>query len=104
MSKKLLPCPFCGGEAELKVNLEMGGTQYQVLCKECPTTVGRYWCWNEKEAIEYWNTRKPIEDVLKRMESFEKAWEEESVKNYPPAKHKAKSWNKAIELVKALLN
>ena len=65
---KLLPCPFCGGEAKLEINREMGGTQYQVLCTKCPTTVGRYWFWKKEDAINLWNTRKPIQEIVERLE------------------------------------
>lgn len=54
---ELKPCPFCGNEAKLKINTEMGGTNYQVLCTQCPTTVGRYWYWNQEDVIETWNKR-----------------------------------------------
>jgi Lar family restriction alleviation protein len=65
---KLKRCPFCGGEAKFEINREMGGTQYQVLCTKCPTTVGRYWFWKKEDAINSWNTRKPMQDVLERLE------------------------------------
>ena len=49
--KKLLPCPFCGGEAEI-VSSEFG---IHVKCKNEK-------CWNidyhsEQQAIKAWNTR-----------------------------------------------
>ena len=56
-NEELLPCPFCGGKAEIKENTEMGGRQYQVLCTNCPTTVGRHWYWKKKYVIKAWNTR-----------------------------------------------
>ena len=68
MSEKLLPCPFCGGEAKVQINTEMGGSQYQVLCTECPVTVGRYWYWNKKDAIKAWNTRKPMEQIVEKLD------------------------------------
>ena len=67
---KLLPCPFCGGEAKFEINREMGGTQYQVLCTKCPTTVGRYWFWKKEDAINSWNTRKPMQDIVERLEDM----------------------------------
>ena len=65
---KLKRCPFCGGEAKLEINREMGGTQYQVLCTKCPTTVGRYWFWKKEDAINSWNTRKPMQEIVERLE------------------------------------
>ena len=53
----LKKCPFCGGEAEIFCDTEMGGTQYRVRCTNCPADVGRYWYWKEKDAIEAWNRR-----------------------------------------------
>ena len=65
---ELKKCPFCGGEAKIEINTEMGGTQYQVLCTKCPVTVGRYWFWKKEEAIKAWNTRKPLERIVERLE------------------------------------
>lgn len=70
MSNDLKPCPFCGGEAELKCNTEMGGTQYQVKCKQCPTTVGRFWFWKSEDAIEAWNARKPIDKTIEQLKEM----------------------------------
>ena len=52
---KLLPCPFCGGEAKVS-NLNFN--QYLIFCKDCwaetkPTT-------GLENTITKWNTRKPI--------------------------------------------
>ena len=58
MSKiKLLPCPFCGGEAiECKT---------KVICSECTCTVyGR----NIDIARKLWNTRKPMERIIEQLE------------------------------------
>lgn len=48
---KLLPCPFCGGEAEIR---EQGGVTY-ITCLSCFTqTLGKY---GKQRAITEWNTR-----------------------------------------------
>ena len=54
---KLLPCPICGEEAlECKT---------KVICSKCTCTVyGR----NIDIARKLWNTRKPMEWILTRLE------------------------------------
>ena len=48
---ELLPCPFCGGEAETWD----GAGPWHVVCTECGT-IGSP-CLSEAEAIEAWNSR-----------------------------------------------
>lgn len=69
---KLLNCPFCGGEARLQRRAKKHG--YYVVCKSCGcrTPYFQYqFDSNEKlreEAITAWNTRKPMERILERLE------------------------------------
>ena len=69
MSKKLKPCPFCGGEAfYIKI---MGNYEkpHEIYCSKCDgaITEGR----SEKQVVTNWNTR-PIEDALnKRIAELE---------------------------------
>lgn len=58
---KLLPCPFCGGEAEL-----VGDNYHWVLCKGCKG--GSHAFKTVEEAINAWNTRKPVERILEKLE------------------------------------
>lgn len=62
---KLLPCPFCSGEAlECKT---------KIICSECSCTVyGR----NIDIARKLWNTRKQMERILERLEKRKKQLEE----------------------------
>ena len=60
---KLLPCPFCGGEARLingipKINY--------IKCKRCQTMTSS----SEviEHVIELWNTRKPIDRIVEQLE------------------------------------
>ena len=69
---KLLPCPFCGGEVEMAVDsVDAYSNAYTFCCDNCYMYTA-YQFSNEKEAIEYWNTRKPMERILTRLEECEK--------------------------------
>lgn len=77
---KLLPCPFCGGEAEFVRDTErkdiFGSSDYvYVRCKKChaQTTKIYYSAEFHKLDEEYalaekaWNTRKPMERIVERL-------------------------------------
>lgn len=82
MTDRLKECPFCGGEGKLEINREMGGTQYQVLCTNCPTTVGRHWFWKKEDAINSWNTRKPMDRIVERLKEVSFIdWDEKYIDN-----------------------
>jgi Lar family restriction alleviation protein len=49
---KLKPCPFCGGEAEVKSFRE---DMIFAQCKECLTTTNKYL--SPERAVNAWNTR-----------------------------------------------
>lgn len=79
MSKtKLLPCPFCGGEALLD--------REDIFCDDCHLSMkiddrvynGEAENYEEakKQSIEAWNTRKPMDDIVEQMKKAE------SVKNF----------------------
>ena len=59
---KLLPCPFCGGEAEIGAstiwctNEYCGSELYHPLL-------------SREELIKQWNTRKPMERIIERIEN-----------------------------------
>lgn len=59
---KLKPCPFCGGEAELIGEY----SNIFVFCSECRCSTEILN--TERKAIQAWNTRKPVEAVLDRLE------------------------------------
>jgi hypothetical protein len=71
MSKiKLLPCPFCGGEAEI-VSSCFFGWDKQIICKKCGAST-RYLCGVTpsqaiKNAVKKWNTRKPMERIISKV-------------------------------------
>lgn len=61
---KLLPCSFCGGEAEIEhIHSDNGYPEvyyrewdfYAVKCKACGASTGNHS--SEKTAADYWNKR-----------------------------------------------
>ena len=62
---KLLPCPFCGGEARVVENNFRTDT-YSVRCKNCYAESDRYH--TQEEAIKQWNTRKPMERIVAKID------------------------------------
>ena len=58
---KLLPCPFCGGEAERTYMDFMPA----VRCKRCKATVYREYL-KQEDGAEFllWNTRKPTVEAV----------------------------------------
>lgn len=65
MSEQLLPCPFCGGEAEIIENNTLLERSYSIRCKNhCAVTCGHYrrtvGIWRDtplNEAVKTWNHR-----------------------------------------------
>ena len=80
MNKELNPCPFCGGEAEVRETVEcFGHGDYDksvfVFCCDCGATSKKYYeriCRGrtKERAIEAWNTRKPIDKVVEQLEEL----------------------------------
>lgn len=54
LKNDLLPCPFCGGEAQTDY-WDIGKTMYTVECRACFGMC--YSLGDEKSAIKSWNTR-----------------------------------------------
>lgn len=63
MTDKIKSCPFCGGEAEKEWGIP---SIYWVRCTECGAEGGQYPSF--KEAIEAWNTRKPMDSIVEQLE------------------------------------
>lgn len=65
----LKPCPFCGGDVELRDKFDKDETAY-ILCTKCRMLFVKFdWgTYSEKRIIEEWNTRKGIDDVLRDIE------------------------------------
>ena len=64
--KKLMPCPFCGGNASyvydpFAVEDTMGRKwAYSVSCNWCAASTGL--CYSRERSIEAWNRRVDAED------------------------------------------
>ena len=95
---KLLPCPFCGGEAELyEQKHKQYPRTYYVTCKSChcKTIESRV----KGVAISGWNTRKPMERIVEQLE--EKALVKEcDVGGLVPSREKIVILSDAIEIIK----
>ena len=115
----LLNCPFCGGEAEFHrtpVKLNGGWCDSVVVrCKVCEARTNRV-LYNAKkhpngeeydEAQKTWNTRKPLECVIERLETEGKLADEERDRcarenplHFDTAKGYATGIYNAIEIIK----
>ena len=92
--KRLKRCPFCGGEAEL-----VGFKYYWVDCKKCHNGTQAYK--TEKEAIQAWNTRKPVDDVVEALEKrLEEQFKLYAIAFDPEDRGGYDAYNDAIEIVK----
>lgn len=64
---KLLPCPFCGGTAKVRgEKFYQPNVRRNVICTKCFSSGG--WYKTEEEAIEKWNTREPMQEIVKKLE------------------------------------
>ncbi len=102
---KLLPCPFCGGEAEATFICD--GRYNQIKCKtsKCIMNVDMPALYKSKEeAIEKWNTRKPMERIVEQLENhkncYEKVIGQVIVDNYDINLERVDLMNCAIDIVR----
>lgn len=68
--QKLLSCPLCGGEASIEHDYDYASHPwYYVECDKCGCKTETHVDENGKEqAIKEWNTRKPMERIVERLE------------------------------------
>lgn len=105
---KLLPCPFCGGEAEFFRVSTVLGDSVVVRCKECEARTNRILYDARKhpndeeyvEAAKAWNTRKPIERIVEKLEE-----EKGDVEDYstPEDRRLVRHWNNCIDICKEVV-
>ena len=62
---KLLKCPFCGRRAELRHDKD--GFSY-IVCANDGCYVRTDGHLNEESAIKHWNTRKPMANIVEKLE------------------------------------
>ena len=63
MTDKLLPCPFCGGEAS---PMDYGESSFTIQCIDCGSNAGDFQSGIEENlAIEQWNTRFENKEIDK---------------------------------------
>ena len=60
MTDKIKPCPFCGGEADAEWHHGYWG----VRCNNCNAEVIAD---GMNDAIELWNTRKPMDSIVEQL-------------------------------------
>lgn len=108
---KLRNCPCCGGKSRFVVDHEHVNINCEtkiygyVMCTECGLEQGELL--TESEAIEAWNTRKPMEDIVERLEKH-KSYNQMMLKKFPKMgtienaiyKTQRDTYENAIEIVK----
>lgn len=68
MTKKLKPCPFCGGEAQLA---KLGKQVWVMRCTQCECKLNQIYK-TEQQAIEAWNRREPMDKIVEQLEELKK--------------------------------
>ena len=76
--KRLLPCPFCGGEVEFhpqEHHMENFWNKNTIHCPTCGFLMEET---NRLQLFKKWNTRKPMERIVERFEKsaefYQKRW------------------------------
>lgn len=102
MNKELKKCPFCGGEATWA-----NDDKNWIQCLYCGVETS--WFGDEQDAIEVWNARKPIDEIVEKLEKAAKIYRDKAVielsteghtLDYEHFEGKSKAFLNAIEIVK----
>ena len=92
---KLNPCPFCGGQAIMKIQKHIpNGYDYTPTCQD-PSCAGRLtkkWV-NEADAIEAWNKRMRADRCCNTCDSYEAGRYCLSWGIFCPSDHWCKDWS-----------
>ena len=93
---ELKKCPFCGGEARfVETYIDNGFCECKNGCVEQCKTMSK------KEAIQEWNTRKPVDDVVEALEKrLEEQFKLYAIAFDPEDRGAYDAYNEAIEIVK----
>lgn len=76
---ELKSCPFCGGEGKIvPEQVDARTVAYNFVCQNGDCCANVYFDYSDREeAIEAWNTRKPMEAVVAELEK-----EKENYRDY----------------------
>ena len=94
---ELLKCPFCGRRAELRHDKD--GFSY-IVCANDGCYVRTDGHLNEESAIKHWNTRKPMANIVEKLE--EESYE--TTDTVCGGRFKAIRLSSAINIVKQEIN
>ena len=95
---KLKPCPFCGCKNIQFWEADNDTHRFQIVCMQCFN--GTDECISEEVAIEKWNTRKPMANIVEKLE--EESYE--TTDTVCGGRFKAIRLSSAINIVKQEIN
>ena len=95
-------CPFCGGEATLKRDQKDDFVEWSIGCynRGCVCSAHTYCYDNKDDAIRDWNTRKPMDNIVEKLE--EESYE--TTDTVCGGRFKAIRLSSAINIVKQEIN
>ena len=103
-------CPFCGGEAKIS-SYDWGYSvkEYWIYCNPCDCASGRYH--SKEEAINAWNTRTPMANIVEKLEEEKEKTQDEmeecifkGLPYHDSTEDKVIGITKAINIVKQEIN